>query len=259
MLKAESQRLLLNPQATDERGNEQQGFVRRGGGGGDGKGPPHRALHPCVESPGHLPWPRLAAATLPPPTPPSQIPPVPCALLRAHQLPTPAARSRAPTRRPRPPPRAHQLLQSAPGRLAPRRTHAPGRADVKARAARSVHVSPRSRRTAAGSHVGRPVRALCRPQPGSADAIARAARSVPVSPRSRRTVGGSHVRRREPLGAGPLPGRSRAVESGRPPTGGPVRSNRERTPFFPSHSVLRTSFRYERGFPLQLPTVPSQV
>ena len=42
-------------------------------------------------------------------------------------------------------------------------------------------------------------------------------------------------------------GSDRAVESGRPPTGGPVRSDRERTPFFPSHSVLRTSFHYGKN------------
>jgi hypothetical protein len=39
-------------------------------------------------------------------------------------------------------------------------------------------------------------------------------------------------------------GSDRAVESGRSPTGGPVRSDRERTLFFPRHSVLRTSFHY---------------
>jgi hypothetical protein len=42
-------------------------------------------------------------------------------------------------------------------------------------------------------------------------------------------------------------GSDRAVERGRPPTGGPVRSDRERTDavtFFPSHSARRASFHY---------------
>ena len=74
---------------------------------------------------------------------------------------------------------------------------------------RSVPVSQRSPRTAGGSHVSNPVRALCRPQPGMADAIARA---PCLSRRDRhavaRTAGGSHVGR--PLrAAGPSVGRSR--------------------------------------------------
>ena len=52
---------------------------------------------------------------------------------------------------------------------------------------RNVLVSPRSRRTAGGRHMGRPVRALGRPQSGWAAAT----RSV--SQRSRSTTGSAHV------------------------------------------------------------------
>ena len=42
-------------------------------------------------------------------------------------------------------------------------------------------------------------------------------------------------------------GRDRVVECGRPPTGGPVRSDRKEQTFFPSLSSLRDSFHYGKN------------
>jgi hypothetical protein len=68
-----------------------------------------------------------------------------------------------------------------------------------------------------------------------------------IGERARRLRRGGPGVSRLAAGQAKRDGSDRADENGRPPMLGPVRSDRNRTAFFPSHSVLRTSFHCQCG------------